>query len=112
MSRVGWSSRHMSRKRRLQITRNVVIEQTAKSANHRTTMADVARRMGLSPSSYVMGLLDDLWEMGEIEGDTNLNSRRNVVYYWWCDRMEQLPLPFEPYELSDAAKEYSGPIPF
>lgn len=83
MNRAGWAKRRMHRYQRRNATLTTVRELCAKSVINRCTMRQVAKRMGLQPSTYVLNILNDLNMQGSINRQPYTNSRGNTVYHWW-----------------------------
>ena len=47
------------------------------------TCTDIAKRLGLSPSTYLMNILYSLWDEHKIEGEEFKNSKGNRVIIWY-----------------------------
>lgn len=47
-----------------------------------TTTTSIARRMGLTPSSHLRKMLDELWFEEKICGEWSVNSRGNQYIKW------------------------------
>lgn len=79
-SRVGGKKTRMSRTERMLQVKTVVQEQTDRKGY--ATCTSIARRIGLQPSTYLMGILYDLWAKGKIDEECGINSRGNTVVHW------------------------------
>lgn len=49
------------------------------------TQTDVAKYLGIEPSSHLLSMLKELWIEDKIEMDYQLNTRGNKVYQWFTD---------------------------
>lgn len=78
--RVGGTKTRMSRSERMSQVKTVVQEQTDRKGY--ATCTSIARRIGLQPSTYLMGILYDLWVELKIDNDCGVNSKGNKVIHW------------------------------
>ena len=87
--------------RKVQITH--AVEHFTGTKKGYATQTDVAKYLGMSPSSHLLSMLKELWIEDEIEMNYSTNSRGNKVYQWYsasegvvvCDLAVTCDLPWE-----------------
>lgn len=85
MSRAFGKPIRMTRKKRKIEVLYTVGSLTARSKYKRCTMTQVAKRIGLRPSTHLMNILNELWAESKIGGEQDRNTKGNIVYYWWIE---------------------------
>lgn len=60
---------------------NAIVEQTIQKGGH-STLASIARRIGLSPSTYLLNVLKSMEIQGKIRHTIVRDKRKRNVFHW------------------------------